>query len=176
MRALTFPALLSLLLVSGTACKKRGEGNPVATVEEQPELESTVSMADASAVRQIGPGFHQLEGGAWRWTRRSFQVTLRPPEGSEERGAVLEMNCSLPRAVAARLGRIRVSARVGETALAPVSVSGEGNHVLRQRVPGAPLNRDEVTVEFTLDKVVPAGALDARELGLVVSQIGLVAQ
>jgi len=166
---------LCALVLLAPGCKRKRHAIPAATIEEESELESVISVAEPTVASQILNGFHAVEGNAWRWSMRTFAVTLRPPDGSNRSGAQLELKYALPDAVADKMRGVSITASIDGTNLPPVKSEGQGSLTYRQTVPAAMLQgKDAVIVEFKLDKVLAPGTLDSRELGLVVSQIGLV--
>src|ERR1039458_9318573 len=61
--------VLAALLLTAAACNyEKVHKQP--TIEEAPRLASTVHMGDATAAAQLISGFHDIEGGSWRWTDR----------------------------------------------------------------------------------------------------------
>jgi hypothetical protein len=173
-RAAALAALLAL--ACGAGCKRVRHPNPDATLEEPAELEPWIYTADPRAATQLLDGWHGVEGGAWRWTMKRFSLSLRPPAGAARKGAVLEMNFSLPEAAFAKTGGTEIAARAGGTALKPFAVKRAGEHVYEAAVPASAMQGEGVIVEFELTRAAAPGVLDARELGLVVSRVGLVAQ
>ena len=167
--------LLAALLASAPACK-HAEVRHVDTVEEAPRLASSVRMGDSTMARQLAAGFYGIESGAWRWTMQKFAVTLRPPSHSAERGAVLELHLTVPPPSIEKLGSITLSASIGGTALAPETYSKAGEYTYRRDVPANLLAGDAVRIDFQLDKAVPPGDVDKRELGLVTASVSLVAK
>jgi hypothetical protein len=164
--------------VSG--CKRR-QPNPNATIEEEGELESVVQVANPAVSGQILHGFHAVENNSWRWSMRTFAVSLRPPQTTATTATFLEMKFSVPDAILPHIRGASLAASVEDAQLPPVRIESAGAQTYRQRVPQRALEeggraRESVTVEFSLDHAVQAGKLDSRELGLVVTQIGLVAQ
>ena len=53
-----------------------------------------------------------------------------------------------------------------------VTYTTAGDHTYSKDVPASALNTDAVTVDFALDKFLPPGTVDQRELGIVVTSIG----
>jgi hypothetical protein len=167
-------ALLLTLVCSSPGCKHRKVAERQ-TVEETgaPTLASTVRMGDPRGVVQLARGFHDIEAHAWRWTMRQFSVYLRPPPGSAQKGAVLTVNLTVPPAVLETEKSISLSASIDGNKLGAETWSKPGNYIYRCEVPGALLTGDSVRVDFDLDKAMPPNEKDARELGLVVSKVGL---
>jgi hypothetical protein len=171
---LAFTLGLCLLLLGG--CKRRQKQISVQTDEDGATLSSVIYMADAKSAPQLLKGFHGIEGNAWRWTMGNFAVALRPPRNSAVRGAVLHLKFALPDAVIANTKKVTLSASVNGTALPPETYSAAGEFEYTREVDPKLLAGDAVNVEFTLDKFLPAGAVDGRELGLVASSVGFEAK
>jgi hypothetical protein len=167
--------VLAALLLAAPACK-----HPVVhstdTIEEAPRLASTVQMGDRAVASQLVSGFYDIESNAWRWTMQKFAVNLRPPAHSAQQGAVLELHLSVPPASIQKLGAITLSAAIGGTALAPETYSKTGEYMYRSDVPANLLAGDTVRIDFQLDKAVPPGDVDKRELGVVALSAGLVSK
>jgi hypothetical protein len=167
--------LLAALLPATTACKRQ-EVRTVETIEEAPRLASTVRMGDPASASQLTSGFYDVEASAWRWTRQQFAVTLRPPAHAAQQGAVLELHLTVPRPSIAKLGTISLSALIGSATLPPETYSKAGDYTYRRAVPANLLAGEAVRIDFQLDKALPPGDVDKRELGVVVSSAGLVSQ
>jgi hypothetical protein len=174
-RLILFPAFLSILL--SASCQRHDRVVVQATEEnEEPELASVIHVADPRVAHQLLRGFYDVEQNSWRWTMGKFTVVLRPPAGASVKGADLQAKLSVPEAVIARLQSLRLDAKIGEFALEGETFLKAGEHTYRRAVPASVLGSDAVTVDFVLDKFLPPGNLDQRELGLVVSTIGFEAK
>ena len=159
---------LAFALVA-TACKRHARTQP----GKEPLL-SVLVMDDPRADAQLPRGFYPPEGGSWRWTAGKFSVILRPPPGAAQYGARLELKLNLPDAVLKQAGAPTLSAGIMGTQLDPEKLSESGNHVYTRDVPASLLASDTVEIDFGLDKPIPAGKLEKRELGLIVTSVGLV--
>jgi len=131
-------------------------------------------MDDPRADVQLIRGFYPPEGGSWRWVAGKFAVVLRPPPGAAQYGARLELKFNLPDAVLKQAGAPTLSATIAGTPLDPERLIVSGANVYTRDVPAAQLGGDTVDIEFASDKPIPAGKLEKRELGLIVSSVGLV--
>ena len=167
--------LLAALLLAAPACK-RAHIRHVDTIEESPRLASLVHMGDRTMAPQLVSGFHDVEANAWRWTMQRFTVNLRPPGRSAQQGAVLELHLTVPPPTIEKLGSITLSASIGDVALAPETYSKAGEFTYRRDVPAPALGGDSVRIDFQLDKAIPPGEADKRELGVVASSVGLAAK
>jgi len=168
-------ALLPALLLAAPACKHE-KVHARLTIEEAPRLASTVRMGDPSAANQLASGFYGMEANAWRWTSRQFAVTLRPPVHAAQQGAVLELHLTVPRPSIDKLKSLSLAASIGGAALAPETYTKAGDYTYRREVPANLLADDAVRIDFQLDKALPPGDVDKRELGVVVSSAALVSK
>ena len=161
----------SAVLVTSLGCHRTPAGP--ATIEPGAALASTVLMADPRHKVQLVKGFHEVESGAWRWTMGRFAVNLQPPVSASTRGALLVMKFSIPEVVIKNNKDVTINARVNGEPLQPVVYRQIGDQTLRLSVPAAVLTGDAVRCEFVLDKTMPPSTADGRELGVIVSSIGL---
>jgi hypothetical protein len=172
LRACSAALLLAVALVP-MGCKRPKPAPVQLTVEEAPRMASTVRMGDAAAESQLLSGFYGIESGAWRWTGKQFTVALRPPAGAAQKGATLEARFTVPDVVIAKLKNITVTASMNGQKFAPETYSKAGEYTYKCDAPAAAFKGDSVKVEFSLDKAMPPGGGDIRELGIVALSIGL---
>jgi hypothetical protein len=166
-------------LALGGNCKKekrRGRQAATATSTSTAAPVSTIRMGSAASERQLISGFHEIEASAWRWTAKSFAVVLASPAGAAKSGAVLEVRLTVPPVVFTKVGSISLQASLGGSQLAPEVYSKAGEYVYRRDVDAALLTGNPVRVDFHLDRAIPPNDVDRRELGIVVSSIGLSAK
>lgn len=173
--ALVMPALMAALLCASCSGDKK---TPVKeTVEEgPPKLLTTINMGDAKAEKQLVSGFYPIEANAWRWTGKDFTVILRPPAGSAAQGANLVFALSIPQVVVDKLHSVTLTASVNGTALAPQTYSQEGQAEYKRDAPAAALTGDSVRIDFHLDKAMPPGNGDMRQLGVIARSVALEAK
>jgi hypothetical protein len=131
-------------------------------------------MDDPRADSQLVQGFYPLEGNKWRWTAGHFSAVLRPPIGSAQDGARLELRLSIPDVVVQQLGTVTLSAMTVQGPLEPEKYTKPGDYVYARDVPPSVLGGDIVSVDFSLDQAIPAGKIEKRELGLIITSVGLV--
>ncbi len=167
-------SLAGVLILLAAGCSSHRDSGVTVVHEEAPapKLASVVQVADPAAAIQLLQGFHEVEQGSWRWTQKQFSLLLKTPPGGA-RGATLELKFALPEPVVARLGAVTLTASVSGSPLGPQTYTRPGDHVYSRTVPPAALAGEAVKVEFHLDKALPPGGADGRELGLVVSSVGL---
>ena len=154
------------------ACKRPEPIRLQPTIEEPAKLVSVVRMVDPSSSGQLLRGFYPPESSSWRWAAKKFSVVLGAPAAASKDGAVLVLMFNLPDASVQALKKIAVQANIGNVELSPEEYSTRGQHEYRREVPASSFPKDPVEVDFTLDKVLSLPN-DNRELGLVVTQIGL---
>ena len=134
---------------------------------------SVIHMADRTVERQLLGGFHAVEGNRWRWTAREFGVLLRPPGNAEKKGARLLLECYLPQRRLDTLGPVTVFAKADETPLEEQTFFKEGAYRYTRYIPPDLLATTILPVHFRLSKAVHPSSVEGRELGAVVTQIGL---
>ncbi len=178
MRRISIAVLFSIA-IAGTAwlavsCRP-SETPPVteSTPETVTELKSTVTMGDSEAAAQLLNGFYDVEGGSWRWTMSHFSVILAVPEGAAGKETELVMQFTIPQAVIDKLGPITLSAQAGEVTLPPETYTQAGDCVYQRNLPATAVTGEAVTITFSLDKFLPPSGTDQRELGVIVTSIGL---
>jgi hypothetical protein len=166
---------LALLTTALVGC--RGKHNRPAVQNEEPEggprIASSLKMSDAAAPAQLLHGFYGLEGGAWRWTAGTFTVLLRPPIASAQRGATLTLAFSIPEILIQKLKTVTLTATLGATKLKSETYSKPGSYTFSADIPADQLAKEAITVDFALDKSLPSGSVDQRELGVVATSAAL---
>jgi hypothetical protein len=167
-------ALVVLIaLAPGCRIKKKTRA---AVVEDDGQLASIVNVADPRAGVQLIRGFHALENDSWRWTMKNFTVTLRPPAGSAQNGAQLELKFAIPDVAFNRLGAPTVSGRVNGIELAPETYSKAGDASYVRDIPASALGGDAVSFDFSVSKAIPPSDKDGRELAVIVTTVGLTSK
>jgi len=168
--------LLSVCLLLG-GCKRRDKKIRVQqTDEDSATLASVIQMGDPKAAPQLLKGFYNIESNTWRWSMGKFAVALRPPRGASTKGATLHLKFVLPEAVLSKIKTTSISASVNGTGLAPETYTQAGEFDYSRDVEGRLLPGEAVNVEFTLEKFLPAGMVEQRELGIIVTSVGLEAK
>ncbi len=164
-------AAILLTLAVAPGCKRH---RPVVqTTEEAPMLASVIATADPNVARQLVNGFYGVEQNSWRWTAGRFSVVLRPPAAASANGATIQLKLAIPDVVIAKLKALSLSAYVNGTPLAPESYTQAGQFTYTRDVPANLLSGDVARVDFSVDKTLPPSPSDQRELGVIVSMIGL---
>jgi hypothetical protein len=135
-------------------------------------LASTLKMADPTAKEQLTKGFYGLEANTWRWTAGNFSVTLKTPPGAAQKGATLTLSLTVLDSILKRLHSQSLTASIGTAALKSENYVDPGSHTFTADIPAALLTGDTVTIDFSLDNSLPPG-LDRRELGVIVSSVGI---
>ena len=167
--------LLAALTLTG-AC--RGKHSRLAVENEEPaeaapRMAATLKMNDPAAPAQLVKGIYGLEGGAWRWTAGHFSILLRSPLSAAQHGGTLTFGFTVPEVVTQKLGPVALTASVGATRLKSETYAKPGAYTFTADVPAELLTKDSVTVDFALDKSIPASAADQRELGVIATSVGL---
>lgn len=170
---------LAAALILITACRGKHSRTTVEN-EEPPEggprLASALKMNDPAAPAQLIKGFYGVESGTWRWTAKNFSAILRPPLTAAQHGATLTFSLSIPDVVIQRLSSVTLTASTGTTKLKSETYSKPGSYTFSADVPPDLLIKDAITIDFSLDKAIPPGTTDTRELGIISLAIGLEAK
>jgi hypothetical protein len=167
-----FAALALVLLPAG--CNRKPKAPPRVHVveEEKAALATVVHVADPRASPQLLSGFYDVEQGSWRWTGKKFSVVLAIPENVSRKQISLVFKMAVPEPVIQKLKSVTLTASVNGVALAPEIYRRPGEYVFTREVSAKALGGASAQIDFALDKVLPAGANDSRELGLVATSIG----
>jgi hypothetical protein len=130
-------------------------------------------MADPNQSAQLLTGIYGIEGGKSRWTAGNFSILLKIPPNADRTGAELTLKFYLPEAQLRNLGAVALSANVGGFDLPAQTYSTPGEHSYSALVPPDKLQSGFAVVQFRLDKSSVGLNGDARELGVVVTSVGL---
>lgn len=166
-------AALLCIVLAAAGCHRGAKARLGQTDEEPARLVTTVHVADAHASAQLVSGFYAVEQNAWRWTARRFSVLLRAPRGATRKGAVLNLKLTVPDPVIARLQSVTLTASIQGAALGSETWMKPGDYVFSKTVPSSLLAGEAVKVNLELDKAMPPSQTDQRELGIIVSSVGL---
>lgn len=169
MRRLVF-AVSALAVL--TACKPNAPRPPILE-NENAGVASLVPLGDSRYAAQLNRGFYQIEQNAWRWTAGRFSVTLKTPPGASNKGAFLVVNFSVPPTLIEKNGNVTLNMSVNGLRIEPATFDHPGQQRLRRPVPATAFVADVVACDFILDKILPPSPTDKRELGVIVSSIGL---
>jgi hypothetical protein len=164
--------LLIGLLLAPVGCKQRRK-RVVPKPSDQPLLASTISTADPRSSEQLLKGFYAIEGDSWRWAQKNFSVSLSPPRDAAQNGAQLILRFAIPEIIIQKLKSITLSAAITGLNLAPEKYTKDGQFTYVRDVPADRLRNDTVQIDFALDKALPPSKDDTRELGIIVTAVGL---
>jgi hypothetical protein len=128
-------------------------------------------MADPAAAAQLGSGFHAVEQSAWRWTERKFSVMLKPPQNSTP--AQLKFRFAISPVVLDRLKSLTLTASTQGNVIGSESYDAAGEYLFSKPLQATPPGGDTIQIDFELDRSVPAGELETRELGVIAISVGL---
>jgi hypothetical protein len=171
-------ACLILLLIALTpACRIHKKGPHAQTgqpAEDDGQLVSVINMNDPRAAIQLTRGFHSLENNNWRWTMKSFEATLRPPAAAAKNGATLQLKFTIPQVMFSRVGAMTIDARIKGVDLGPQTYPAAGDYLYTRDVPATALSGDAVAIDFQVDKGLPPGEQETRELAIIVTTLGLL--
>ncbi len=157
-------ACLGLSLLTA-ACK------PSAPVKVAPAATlSYVETGDLRARPQLLSGWYGIENGSWRWMARQAEATLVVPNKPE---LAFELRLFFPPEHMQKAGGpITVAVLFDGQPFAEETYPSPGGYTLKKTVPPGLFQASSVKLTIRLDRAVPAGAADHRELGAVVNGFG----
>lgn len=164
---------LLLLCVALVGCTT---GTPSWFLPEPPKIKpehvrfSYIATADLRAAVQLGPGWYQIEEGAWRWMGREATVYLRRPPGGNP---LFEARLYVPPNLLKTVGPTSLEILLNGGLLTREKISQPGEYVIRHSVSAEQLGGEIIRVDLKLDRAMPPSEVDKRELGAVVTALGL---
>jgi len=170
MRGLAAALAALLLFAPGCRIRKKTQDKPA----EANQPVSVINVADPRAAVQLTSGFYDLENDSWRWTAKSFTVTLRPPASASKNGATLQLKFTIPDVMFNRVGAMTLDGRINGLDLGAQTYSQAGDCTYTRDVPAAALLGDTVPIDFHVDKGLPPSEQDPRELAVIVTTVGLL--
>lgn len=171
MRSLSLTLILIPLLLAGAGCKRRHRNSAQAQL-----LASSIYAGDPNIASHFAKGFFNVEENAWRWTGKDFSVDLSPPLHSDQRGAQLVMKLAVPDAVIQQLTSVQLSAAIQGYKLEPQIYTKPGQYIYTRDIPPDKLQNDAVRIDFSVDHTLQPTATDKRALGIIVSEVSLIAK
>jgi len=171
MRSLWLTLILVPLLLIGVGCKRRHRSSNQADLPV-----STVFAGDPNVAAHFASGFYQVEANAWRWTDQQFAVELSPPLHANQKGAQLVVKLAVPDVLLQKVASVQLSASIQGYNLEPQTFNMPGQYSYTRDVPAERFQNDVVRINFAVDHALPPTDTDRRQLGIIVSQVGLVAK
>jgi hypothetical protein len=175
-RLTTAIALCAILLLSAAGCRKKNKPGTAAVQEEPAGLVTMLHTADPRGAVQLLRGFHEVEQDAWRWTAGEFAATLRVPKGAAQKGANLILKFTVAEPSIQKFGSVSITGKLDTSELPPEKYAAAGQATYTREIPASALSGESVTVSFKVDHFIPASDADQRDLGVIVSLIGLEAK
>ncbi len=137
-------------------------------------LANLVNVADLARASQLLGGFYDIEKPPARWSARKFAVMLRPPAEARGKGSRLWLRLYLPQNQIDAIGPMTLCADVDGYPLAPETFTKGGLFDFSRDVPAEWVDTNVVPVHFTFDRAAPPTSADQRELGAVITEVGLL--
>jgi hypothetical protein len=161
----------AFIVFTQTACS--GKHDQPLLDEGSPAMSATIRMNDPSAAAQLATGFFPLTANTWRWTAKEFSVVLPVPPGAATQGGTLSLSFNIPDVVTKTVGPLSLSASIDSTALGSEKYVTAGNYTFQKDVPASLLTKEPIKVNFALDKALPPKPPETRELGVIVTSVGI---
>ena len=177
-RSRCFPCILiATALVLTAGCRGQHGRVSVQNDEGEPVVKggvvSAFRMNDPAAQSQLVKGVYGVEGGGWRWTAGSFSVLLKTPPGAAQSGGLLTFSLLVSGDILKQVQAQTITASAGGKVLKSEKYTDAGNHTFSADVPASALTGDTVLIDFSVDKPLPPGPADRRELAVVATAVGI---
>jgi hypothetical protein len=180
-RAISCFALLLAATMGCADLKHRRNPQPeVISNEDAAQIQPVVhshsfTMRNADATRQLAAGVYGVENSDWRWTAGEFSVVLATPRGASTHGAGLVFEFFIPDGNLHRTGPVTLTAYLNEQEIGTTTYTAPGGHRFSAAISPELVKQSPVVIDFHLDRCVPRGVLDIRELGVVALTVSLSA-
>ena len=172
MRILTVCCLLFLAAWFGCSSE---EPAPVPVGAEQPapvpqEVLYELNLGENVEASRLLHGLYDSEG-AWRWTARTFSVSLDRPQA--ESPVYVELEFALAKTLMDQFGDVTLTARANGFNVGAETYDKDGNYLFTKPLPSQAIKGDRIEVEFELDKAKESTSPGDRELGLIAISVAL---
>lgn len=170
---------LGLLATGCGHLSRRGNPQPelisnADVAQRQPVVHSdSFTMRNADETKQLVAGIYGVENSDWRWTAGEFSIVLATPRGASTRGADLVCEFAIPDAIMGRTGPVTLTAYLNATEVGAKTYSAAGAQRFSARIPPELIRQSPAVVDFQLDRYIPAGVLEGRELGVIAHTVRL---
>src|SRR5579872_1143377 len=113
----------------------------------------------------LGGGWYEMENGMWRWTKKSFAMSVELPRASVSE---LSLRFYLPDVIIESLGMVKLSARLNGAELLKQVYTTPGEHLYSAKIPHGVSGPGQLHLDFSVDEAFTSTE-DARELGVLVN-------
>jgi len=132
---------------------------------------SSIPMNDPAVEKQLIAGFYGIEASSWRWTAKRFSAVLRMPTTERSRDLAIRLSLFIPEIQIQRLGPMTLHAEISGRKLPGQTFSHAGPYKYIAQLSDSDPPRALECIDFSLDKATPPTAVEARELGVVVTAV-----
>ncbi len=165
--------LVLILTILSATCKPNHSVTLEPTIEEPSRPSAVINMGDLATGPQLIRGFYPIEENSWRWTTGHFEVLLGAPPAASRVGGLVVLKINVPELLVQRYKAVTLSCELNHALLASETYSRAEAYEYRRDVPAAVFETDPLQLRCSLNKYFAAGAIESRELGLVVTSIAL---
>jgi hypothetical protein len=135
---------------------------PVEFRERRGAVFAELWRVPAGRLIELLEGFHSVEPGGWRWTRKSFSLAVNAGAAGDR---TIEGVFFFPEVLVSRLGPVTMTASSAGKLIGSKTVSKAGDFRFVAPLPAS--EGRAIRLEFRLDKALAPGVADARELGVI---------
>jgi cephalosporin hydroxylase len=155
-------AVFCFALVVSAGCRRKPA--PAAARPPDAPMIYEIRVGDQTYEDRLLRGFYESTGG-WRWTARTFAVSLDAPPPLEAR-TFLDFDFDVPVELLNEVRSVTLAARVNGKQLGKPAYTKPGRYQISLEVPLSLLKQTPALVEFELDKAVKDPAT-GREQGII---------
>jgi hypothetical protein len=161
---------LFAVTVASSGCGQKQQSTTEPSAMNTAPMVYELSVADKLFENRLLSGFYEASGG-WRWTARTFSVSLDVPPPLDAPTTLL-LDLTAPRELMEAVKTVSLTARMKGQLLGRRTYQEEGRYLLQLDVPRKAAATSPATVEFELDKAAK-DITTGRELGVIVVGITL---
>ena len=172
MRLLTVLCLFVLAVCFGCS-REEPAATPVAAEQPAPAPEEVfyeLNFGENIEASRLLRGFYDSEG-PWRWTARTFSVSLDCPRADPP--LYVELDFALAKTLMDRFQSVTLSASANGHDLGSETFTQDGRYLFSKPLPPEALTSEQIRIDFELDKAQDQGGQGGRELGLIAVSLAL---
>ena len=170
MRLRTVLCLLVLAACFGCS-REEPAATPIAAEQPAPEeVLYELNFGENIEASRLLRGLYDSEG-PWRWTARTFSVSLDRPRADSP--LYVELDFALAKPLMDQFQSVTLSARANGHDVGGETFTQDGRYLFSKPLPPEALTSERIRIDFELDKAQNQGGQGGRELGLIAVSLAL---
>ena len=168
------PVLCLLVLAACFGCsREEPAATPVAAEQPAPAPEEVLyelNFGENIEASRLLRGLYDSEG-PWRWTARTFSVSLDRPRADSP--LYVELDFALAKPLMDQFQSVTLSASANGHDVGSETFTQDGRYLFSKPLPPEALTSERIRIDFELDKAQNQGGQGGRELGLIAVSLAL---